>query len=145
MNIRPAVDGDIDKIVRLETACLPADAWSESSVRASVADADCVTLVADVTGVIVGYVTGRKIPPEAELYRICVSPDMRRQGVARHLADAFHASLRDAGCDTCFLEVRASNTAAQSLYREAGYTVCGTRPRYYRDPTEDAILEVIRF
>jgi ribosomal-protein-alanine N-acetyltransferase len=39
-----------------------------------------------------------------------------------------------------FLEVRASNEAAQHLYAALGFTRVGERRRYYRFPTEDAVI-----
>jgi ribosomal-protein-alanine N-acetyltransferase len=38
------------------------------------------------------------------------------------------------------LEVRASNEAAQALYRKLGFHDVGRRPRYYGDNGEDAVL-----
>jgi len=39
-----------------------------------------------------------------------------------------------------FLEVRASNLAARKLYERVGFIEAGSRPRYYRDPAEDAVV-----
>ena len=44
------------------------------------------------------------------------------------------------GALSSFLEVRASNLAAQAMYRKFGYEETGRRPRYYKDNGEDAIL-----
>jgi len=41
------------------------------------------------------------------------------------------------------LEVRASNTAAQTLYRRFQFEVVGSRPRYYRDNNEDALIMTV--
>ena len=43
------------------------------------------------------------------------------------------------GCAAWTLEVRASNTAAQELYRQFGFVPAGVRKRYYEN-TEDAIV-----
>lgn len=76
---------------------------------------------------------------EAELLRIAVDPAARRQGLARSLLRASEADLRSAGIHRLFLEVRASNLAAQALYEAEGWRRGGLRPRYYRDG-EDAVL-----
>ena len=39
-----------------------------------------------------------------------------------------------------FLEVRASNADAISLYRHYGFREVGVRKRFYHDPAEDAIV-----
>jgi ribosomal-protein-alanine N-acetyltransferase len=38
------------------------------------------------------------------------------------------------------LEVRVSNLAAQALYRKYGFSVRGSRRRYYSDNNEDALI-----
>jgi ribosomal protein S18 acetylase RimI-like enzyme len=39
-----------------------------------------------------------------------------------------------------YLEVRTSNEPAITLYMRRGFTECGRRARYYRDPVEDGVL-----
>ena len=46
----------------------------------------------------------------------------------------------DAGVVDATLEVRVSNDAAQAMYRRFGFAPEGVRPRYYRSPTEDALI-----
>jgi ribosomal-protein-alanine N-acetyltransferase len=43
------------------------------------------------------------------------------------------------------LEVRASNEAAQLLYRDLGFRIVGRRREYYRLPTEDALVMKLKF
>jgi ribosomal-protein-alanine N-acetyltransferase len=47
---------------------------------------------------------------------------------------------REEGARHAFLEVRAGNLAAQTLYKKYGFITTGVRPRYYKDNDEDAIL-----
>jgi ribosomal-protein-alanine N-acetyltransferase len=44
------------------------------------------------------------------------------------------------GAQRMTLEVRASNEAAQALYRRFGFVDVGRRPRYYTDDNEDALI-----
>jgi ribosomal-protein-alanine N-acetyltransferase len=44
------------------------------------------------------------------------------------------------GARRAFLEVRASNTAAQKLYSDLGFTGAFVRRDYYDSPTEDAVI-----
>ena len=46
----------------------------------------------------------------------------------------------DIGAQRITLEVRVSNAVAQNLYRKYGFTVVGTRRRYYSDNNEDAYI-----
>ncbi len=145
MEIRSATEQDCVAIAHIEETCLPSDPWSVGAAMGAVRDTDCPTLIALEGDEVIGYVTGRVLPPESELYRICTLPAWRGRGVARALFRAFRAALAARGCDTCFLEVRASNTPARALYASLGFAECGTRRNYYRAPTEDAVLETLKF
>ena len=83
-----------------------------------------------------GYCVARQLPDGFELMNILVPLAHRRRGVARHLMDALH---RASGSEPVYLEVRASNEAAQALYASFGYEQTGLRAGYYRDG-EDAVL-----
>lgn len=47
---------------------------------------------------------------------------------------------RKKGARWAYLEVRASNAAAQELYRQLGFEVIGVRESYYQLPPEDALI-----
>ena len=47
---------------------------------------------------------------------------------------------REEGAITSFLEVRAGNEAALTMYRKFGYMESGLRKGYYSDNREDAVL-----
>jgi len=49
------------------------------------------------------------------------------------------------GVAEAILEVRASNEAAQLLYRDLGFSFVGRRRDYYRLPTEDALVMKLKF
>lgn len=115
------------------------DPWSEHSL----ADA-CVgsygMLVAQTDGVTAGYLIFSHVAEESELLRIAVLDGHRRRGVAALLVERYLSDGKRRGITDCFLEVRQSNTSAQSLYRKFGFESCGVRRAYYRDPVEDALL-----
>jgi ribosomal-protein-alanine N-acetyltransferase len=81
-----------------------------------------------------------RILDEAHIATIATHPDFRRKGIGEHLMIVALLSARDEGARHAFLEVRAGNLAAQLMYKKYGFIVAGTRPRYYKDNYEDAIL-----
>src|SRR5579863_1059201 len=91
-------------------------------------------------GSLTGFVAFHRVGEEAELRNLAVAAGWRRQGVARRLVSAGHRRLLAAGVRRVFLEVRASNAAALSLYSSLGYLTRLTRKAYYRDPEEDALV-----
>ena len=74
------------------------------------------------------------------ILNLAVAPAHRRQGVARQLVlDAIKRAYAK-GARRAFLEVRESNTAAQKLYSNLGFTGSFARKDYYDSPTEDAVI-----
>ena len=88
---------------------------------------------------LIGYAGLMFTPDEAHITNIAVHPDFRRGGVGRLLLIRLIGTALERGCEALTLEVRVSNTAAQSLYRAFGFAPAGIRQRYYEN-SEDALV-----
>ena len=77
---------------------------------------------------------------EAHITLLAIHPDYQRQGLGQLLFYALLRSAREEGLERATLEVRASNTAALSLYKKFGFQEAGRRRRYYQDTGEDALI-----
>ena len=75
----------------------------------------------------------------AHLTTIGVAPEHRRRGLAERLLGHLEQALLAKHIATVMLEVRVSNTSAQSLYRLTGYTVVQRVTNYYNNG-EDGFL-----
>jgi [ribosomal protein S18]-alanine N-acetyltransferase len=136
--IRPFRSGDLDAIVAIERQSF-SDPWSQQMFEESIA-ASAQGLVADVDGAVVGYALIRTAADEAELLTIAIEPAHRRCGMARDLVVQCVVLCRNHRVNTLYLEVRASNDAAQHLYQSMGFRASGRRKNYYDEPTEDAMV-----
>ena len=96
--------------------------------------------VVETNGRIIAMLVLWFIVDEAHIATIATHPDFRRQGIGEELMLAALEAAREEGARRAFLEVRAGNTAAQTMYRKYGFIVDGRRLRYYKDNNEDAIL-----
>ncbi len=76
---------------------------------------------------------------QAHVTNIVVAPAARRSGIGTQLMASLAEVAVERGCVAWTLEVRASNLAAQELYRRFGFVPAGVRKRYYEN-TEDAIV-----
>lgn len=86
------------------------------------------------TGSNTRYVTERL----GHVTSLAVSPDFRRQGLARDLMVQLHHHLQSVyACDSVGLHVRKSNSGAAGLYEGFGYEPLEDIPDYYQDG-EDA-------
>jgi ribosomal-protein-alanine N-acetyltransferase len=94
-------------------------------------------LVAVRGGHVVAFAVVRTLAPdEREILNLAVTPELRREGIARALWNALQESFRGA----TYLEVRASNLAAQEFYKSEGFEELTVRPGYYQNPLEPAIV-----
>ena len=89
---------------------------------------------------VVGFAGVWLMVDEAHVTTFGVHPDWRRQGIGRHLLLNLVELSRTIGARRMTLEVRASNQAAQALYRAYGFEEVGRRVRYYTDDGEDALV-----
>ncbi|MFZ5624895.1 MAG: ribosomal protein S18-alanine N-acetyltransferase [Gemmatimonadota bacterium] len=138
--IRPAVLADAPALARRERECF-SDPWSEQGFVELLEQPTIVARVmeTDAEG-IVAYAMVLVVAGSAELLNIAVIPTHRRRGLGQALLDELLAELVRREVEEVFLEVRESNAAAQELYRRNGFHVAGQRRRYYRKPTEDALV-----
>ena len=137
MNIVPMVERHLDALERIERACFHAP-WRADMLREELGKG--IFLVAERDGAAVGYVGCQIVLDEGYITNVAVSPDCRRQGVARALLDELKARAVQAGLSFVTLEVRASNAPAIALYEGAGFVRVGVRKNFYTAPTEDAVL-----
>ncbi len=143
--IEPMQPEDLPEVLAIEAASfgLPwtRDMFERDLVRGDVA----ALLVARLTGAgsprpIAGYICVWIVSDELHINNIAVDPRWRRRGIASALLTAALDRGRNRGIRLAFLEVRASNVEAQSLYRRFGFTPTGIRRGYYTHPVEDAVV-----
>jgi len=89
---------------------------------------------------IVGFAGFWIMAGEAHITNIAVRELYRRQGIGELLLISIIDLAIELNTQFITLEVRASNTAAHSLYYKYGFTQVGLRRGYYTDNKEDGIL-----
>ncbi|OQS41191.1 ribosomal protein S18-alanine N-acetyltransferase [Chromobacterium haemolyticum] len=89
-----------------------------------------------------GFAVTQSVLDEAELLNIVIDPRWQGQGLGKQLLRELRAALAASGARRLFLEVRAGNAVARSLYSSQGFVENGRRKNYYpcADGREDAIL-----
>lgn len=141
--IRPFDSGDIDDIYDVEINSFT-DPWSQESFRDELRNNVANYLVGCIDNKVIGYVGAWFILDEAHITNVAVKPEFRRQGIANRLILEFINLAKKNNITSVTLEVRASNIAAQILYKNFGFVEQGLRKRYYADNNEDAIIMWLR-
>jgi len=107
-------------------------------------------IVAEEDGEVVGYIMCRietgtpsfkllGIARKGHVISIAVLPEHQREGIGYALMQEAMEAMMNYKARECYLEVRASNVAAVSLYRKMGFEVARTIGGYYADG-EDAYV-----
>ena len=135
---------DIEQVLVIEQASFSMP-WSKnlflSEFRSPGVSTLLVSLADDTpTRTVSGYIVFWLVEDEMHILNLAVAPAHRRQGIARQLVLAALKRAHIKGAHRAFLEVRASNTAAQKLYSDLGFTGSFIRRNYYDMPTEDAVI-----
>ena len=142
--IQDAEPSDSQAIRQLALA-VRIDAWSETDYADEMLRSNSIVLKAMDRGELVGFLVARIVPgaterPDAELYNIAVLPTHKRHGIGSKLLMALVRRSVDAGVSSIWLEVREFNSEAISFYELHGFKAEATRPNFYTDPTEGAVI-----
>ncbi|MBR4308992.1 MAG: ribosomal protein S18-alanine N-acetyltransferase [Oscillospiraceae bacterium] len=129
----------VAQVAELEKLCFSAP-WSERSIAAELDSRYSYWLVAVEDGQVAGYVGSQSCPPEADVMNVAVYPEYRGRGIGEALMRSLMTDLKAQDMESLTLEVRASNAPAIGLYEKLGFLQVGRRPRYYVNPTEDALI-----
>lgn len=139
MTLRPAIRADLDAVVRVDVRSFTRH-WPADDFAAQLVDPLVCMWLADTGERCLGYVHVRVVGDEAELLNIAVDPDGRQRGLGQRLLKHAMAECAELGVGRIFLEVRADNHAALSLYRRCDWEQVGIRKRYYSEDGADAIV-----
>ncbi len=144
--IESLTEHDLLEVVEIEEDC-GLSRWGWDAYRVELARREAIMLgarraVADTqTGSLLsGFIAARVAADELHINNIGVRDADRRGGAGSALLRAALVRAERSGVRNALLEVRASNEAAQALYRHHGFLLAGRRRNYYRGPTEDALI-----
>ena len=142
MTLRTATGDDLGAIMTLERASFPTDAWSETLMAAELSSPHGRYVVDVEAGRLAGYGGVRAVQgaADADIQTIAIAEHARGTGRGRALLHALLAAARERGAREVFLEVRADNPVAESLYVSEGFTEIARRPRYYQPDDVDAVV-----
>lgn len=88
---------------------------------------------------VAGYIVARLAAGELHINNVAVRSEFRGQGIGKALLLRILEQGKKLDAAAAFLELRAGNAIAQSLYEKAGFVSVGKRRNYYSDPVEDAV------
>ncbi len=142
ITIRALGYADLPQVIAIERRAFPTP-WSLAMFVLELSKPSSVCLAAvqpngSRGGRLLGYVICSRYADVWHLMNIAVDPPERRRGIGTALLERL---IERAGPEDSYtLEVRPSNPSAIALYERFGFRTAGTRPRYYQDTGEDAVI-----
>ena len=144
MRVRLFAKDDLHAMLGLQEKCPEAVRWTKGDYERLAEDAGGKILVAELETMdppkLLGFAAFHRILDEVELRNMAVDPEHREQGIGKALLEDARDRLLKVGAKRVFLEVRASNKPALSLYYSVGFALHSLRKGYYRDPDEAAYV-----
>lgn len=133
---------DLDAVRRLADSVNEAPQWTRAAYEHYLPEAEPNRRIflAEIDGVLAGFVAGQAVADTCELESIVVDAPFRRRGVGHALLTSLIGWARKQGVSQVQLEVRAGNSQAISLYLHSDFQRDGLRRNYYHHPGENAVL-----
>jgi len=142
--IRELKFSDISDILAIEEVSFP-DPWPKLAFEEIIRQPGHGGIVAVSDSKLVAYGCYLIIEHESHLTNLAVAKSFRRKSVASRLLDDILDIALKKGCEHILLEVRPQNKSAIEFYENAGFKLLYSRPNYYRNPVEDALVMVYYF
>lgn len=140
VKVRLMREEDIERILAVEQASFTTPWTRDAFTNEITKNHFAYYVVAQLNDEIVGYCGVWIIIDEAHITNIAVHPDYRGLKIGQSLMESIIGLAIVQGAVRMTLEVRESNTVAQSLYKKLGFVVTGKRKGYYTDNQEDALI-----
>ena len=141
LSMTPLNESHIGAVMAIEKVSFK-NPWQRTSFISELACREAMDYVATdpQSNQIIAYVCLRRNINEMHLLKIAVAPQWRLRGVATWLLNNCFRLAKKEGRETVHLEVRPTNKAARAFYKKLGFRIIGTRPKYYTDTGEDALV-----
>jgi len=141
--LRQFKPSDVERVMHINRVCLPENYTTFFFMNLYQRFPETF-IVAEENGKVVGYIMCRietgipsfkllGITRKGHVISIAVLPEHQREGIGYELMQEAMRAMVNYRAKECYLEVRASNVAAVSLYRKMGFEIARTVRGYYAD------------
>ena len=137
VQIRWLIRRDMADVLAIEQASFEY-AWTEEDFLCCLRQRNCIGMVAERDGRIVGFMIYELHKARLRLLNFAVARDARRRHVGAQMIRRLIDKLSQQRRREIVLEVRETNLAAQLFFKGMGFVALGVLRDRYDDTTEDA-------
>ncbi len=124
------------QVIKIENASFKTDAYQIEDFQQVYCKCSELSIVAEIAGQIAGYMMTCLLPDRGHVFSLAVAPAYRRRGVGEALFRYTVDRLSEGGIGKIELEVRKTNEAGRSFWKQMGFVPVGTIPDFYDDGAE---------
>jgi ribosomal-protein-alanine N-acetyltransferase len=141
--IREMTRWDLPQVMDIETDSFPT-AWTRGmflyELNSPLSACFSAVTESDASDRLLGYIVFSMIKGEVHILNLATASSVRRRGIAHALLSYALEFAFQRGGIAYYLEVRATNVPALSLYKKVGFRPWARRKQYYGDTGEDAVV-----
>ena len=134
------IEADLAAVLRIEQACFPR-AWTREHFLAEIGSERGTPVVAELDGLVAGYLCLTVLLNEAEILDVAVDPPLQGRGIGVQLVQWACDEAVQQGAVLLRLEVRATSIPAITLYERFGFVRSGLRKAYYEQGIDALLMD----
>ena len=142
MILRKAQNADLSSLCVLEEELFLPQNYPLSRGSFAYHIKNSLLYVAEVEGVLAGYILVLIKRKDAKLYSLGVSSSFRNRKISQELLQMAFEKLLELGFKRVLLEVRTDNEAAIALYKKMGFSELKRVKAFYRDGCDAYLMEL---
>lgn len=144
VHIRWMIRRDMADVLEIERESFEF-AWQEDDFLRCLRQRNCIGMVAECDGQIVGYMIYELHKTRLHVLNFAVAKQWRRLGIGRQMAVKLAGKLSADRRTRVVLEVRETNLPAQLFFRACGFRAVSVLRGFYEDSPEDAYVMQCRY
>lgn len=137
--VRWMVRRDFPEVMAIENSCFEFP-WREEDFQVCLKQRNCIGMVAEVDGRVVGFMIYETPKNRIHLLNIATLPEFQRRGVATQMVQKLIGKLANHGRTRISMEIRESNLPALIFFRSRGFRATGVLHCFYEDTNDDAYV-----
>ena len=144
VQVRWMVRRDFSQVLAIEQACFEFP-WTDEEFRRCLQQPNCLCLVAEHEGRIVGFVVYETPKNRIFIANIAVAPEFQRHNIARQMIQKLVSKMLQQHRHKIIIEIRETNLPALICFRALGFRVSTILKNFYENQNEDAYVLQYRF